>query len=63
MQSALWKIRSGLQRLIQEEDGQDLVEYALLILLCVLTSVASVGGLATIVVDYYQAILTSWPTY
>jgi len=63
MQSALLKICSGLRRLIQEEDGQDLVEYGLLILLCVVTSVASVGGLATIVVNYYQFIVSSWPSY
>lgn len=58
MRYALWKIRFGLQSLIREEDGQDLVEYALLILICVLASVASVGSVATIVYSYFQYILT-----
>ena len=58
MRNALWKIRLGLQSLILDEEGQDLVEYALLILMCVLASVASVGTIATIVVNYYQYIYT-----
>jgi Flp pilus assembly pilin Flp len=43
MQSAFWKIYSGLQRLIPREEGQDLVEYSLVILLVAVGVVAAVG--------------------
>jgi Flp pilus assembly pilin Flp len=61
MRYALWKIRFGLQSLILQEEGQDLVEYALLILLCVVAAVASVGGLANIVINYFHYINTQQP--
>ena len=58
---ALWKIRSGLQTLIQQEEGQDLVEYALSILLIAIAAVASVGNFAVALVHYYDYIVTSFP--
>ena len=58
MRRVLGKFRCRLQDLIQEEEGQDLVEYALIILMCVIASVASVGSIATIVVNYFQYINT-----
>ncbi len=61
MHYALWRIRIGLQSLLREEDGQDLVEYALLILLCVVAAVASVGSLANIVLNYFAYINTQQP--
>lgn len=61
MQYALWKIRFLLQSLILEEEGQDLVEYALIILMCVVVAVASVGGLASIVLNYFQYIISNYP--
>lgn len=61
MWPALWKIRLGLQSLIEREDGQDLVEYALLLLLCVLTLCASVGSIGTIVINYFHYINSSYP--
>ena len=38
-----------LQRLWHEEEGQDLVEYALLLVLMSLAAIGSIGGLATAV--------------
>ena len=38
-----------LQRLWYEEEGQDLVEYALLLVLMSLAAIGSIGGLATAV--------------
>ena len=38
-----------LQRLWQEEEGQDLVEYALLLVLMSLAAIGSIGGLANAV--------------
>ncbi len=61
MWPALWKIKSGLQCLIEQEDGQDLVEYALVILLCVTVMIASVGSIGTIVINYFHYINTNYP--
>ncbi|MGD0938735.1 MAG: Flp family type IVb pilin [Terracidiphilus sp.] len=58
---ALSKIHLELQRLIQQEDGQDLVEYALIILVCVIACVASVGSFATLVVNLFNYINTNLP--
>jgi Flp pilus assembly pilin Flp len=58
MRYALWRIRYVFQSLILQEDGQDLVEYGLIVLMCVIASVASVGSLATIIVNYFQYINT-----
>jgi Flp pilus assembly pilin Flp len=38
-----------LVRLWKEEEGQDLIEYALLIVLMSLAAIGSIGGLATAV--------------
>ncbi len=38
-----------LRRLWREEDGQDLVEYALLLVLMSLAAIGSIGGLANAV--------------
>ena len=62
MRSALWKICSGLQRLTQQDDGQSLVEYALVILLIAIALVASVASFSTALVGYYHYIITSWPS-
>ena len=56
MRSAFWKIRSGLQSLILQEGGQDLVEYSLLLLLVAITMVVSMGSLATALVALYTSI-------
>jgi Flp pilus assembly pilin Flp len=62
MRVALWKIYSGLQSLIQREEGQDLVEYALAIAMIAIAAVASVGNFATALVNYYQYIVTNFPS-
>jgi pilus assembly protein Flp/PilA len=61
MRSAFWKIRSGLQNLIQEEEGQDLVEYSLIIAMLAVAAVASMKTLATALANYYQYIVTNYP--
>ena len=43
-----------LKRLWAEEDGQDLIEYALLVVLVALASMASVTHFATVVSTYMQ---------
>lgn len=60
MQLALWKICSGMLRLIQQEEGQDLVEYALAMALIVLVSVLSVGSFGQAVVGLINYIVTHY---
>jgi Flp pilus assembly pilin Flp len=61
MRSAFWKIRSGLQSLVLQEGGQDLVEYSLLLLLVATAMVVSMGSLATALVSYYASINSHIP--
>jgi Flp pilus assembly pilin Flp len=42
-------MKNVLMRLWKEEEGQDLIEYALLIVLMSLAAIGSIGGLATAV--------------
>jgi len=50
-----------LRRFVREDDGQDLVEYAMLIALIALAVVAGVGALATAINTQYNNISTSSP--
>ena len=52
---------SLLRRFVREDDGQDLVEYAMLIALIALAVVAGVGALATAINTQYNNISTSSP--
>jgi Flp pilus assembly pilin Flp len=46
-------------RLWQEEEGQDLVEYALLLVLMALAAIGSIGGLATAVNNTFKNAATN----
>lgn len=61
MQFALWKIRSGMQALIQQEEGQDLVEYGLILALLATVAVASLRDFGTAVLNLYLYILSNCP--
>jgi pilus assembly protein Flp/PilA len=52
---------SLLRRLVREDDGQDLVEYAMLVALIALAVVAGVGALATAINGQYNRIAASSP--
>jgi Flp pilus assembly pilin Flp len=56
MPSALWKLYFRLRQLAVQEDGQDLVEYALTILLIAVAAVASANGMAVKVLAIYSYI-------
>jgi len=56
MPSAFWKIRSVLQNLILEEEGQDLVEYSLVLAMIAVAAVASMRSLSSAIGNYYQYI-------
>ena len=51
-----------LTRLWQEEDGQDLVEYALLLFLIALASIASLKGLASSISTVFRSAAVSLTT-
>jgi len=61
MRSAFWKIRSVLQNLATEEEGQDLVEYSLILAMIAVSAVASMGKFATALANYYQYIISKLP--
>lgn len=52
------KIRLGLRSLIREEEGQPLVEYALVIALLCCAAVASMVNCGSALRNYYQYIVT-----
>jgi len=61
MPLALWELYSGLRRLALQEEGQDLVEYSLTILLVVIAAVASAGGVASKILAMYSYINSKYP--
>ncbi len=50
------------KRLWQEEDGQDLVEYGLLIFLVALSAIASMQGIASAISAVFNSAATSLTT-
>ena len=59
---ALGLIASELKRLGQQDDGQDLVEYGLLIFLVALAAIASMKGLASSISEVIKSAATSLTT-
>ena len=47
MRLKLWMLYSGMQRLIAREEGQDLIEYALVVSLIAFAATAGMTTLAT----------------
>ena len=56
MPSILGKIRSGLQSLLLQEGGQDLVEYALIIALVAVSAVVSLKSVTTAITGVFTTI-------
>ncbi len=56
MQSAFIYLDLTLQRLLRLEDGQDLIEYAMLALLIAVGAVATIGNLAGYTYHMYHFI-------
>jgi pilus assembly protein Flp/PilA len=56
MPSILGRIRSGLQSLLLQEGGQDLVEYALIIALVALAAVTSLKSVETAIAGVFTTI-------
>lgn len=58
MNNALLKLHTLIQNL-SDEDGQDLVEYALLVSLVALAMIAAVGQVASAVTTVFNNVSTS----
>jgi len=48
-------MKNPMKRLWQEEEGQDLVEYALLLVLLALAAIGSIGGVATAINNAFSS--------
>jgi pilus assembly protein Flp/PilA len=59
MQLDLWKLYTGMQNLIAREEGQDLIEYALLCALIALAATVGMGTLASDINNAFGAIGTA----
>ena len=46
MQNNMWLLYSGMERLIEREEGQDLIEYALVVALIAFAATAGMSSLA-----------------
>jgi len=57
--NAMMKLYVKLQNLMNREDGQDLVEYALLVSLIALAAITGVGKVASAVTTLFTNISTS----
>lgn len=57
----MWEFAARFFRVAKQQDGQDLVEYALLIALIVVVLVASVGGASSPLLAIYNHILALYP--
>jgi pilus assembly protein Flp/PilA len=56
------QMKNLLMRLWNEEDGQDLTEYALLVVLIALAAITAMKGLATAIGTAFSQIATSLTT-
>jgi pilus assembly protein Flp/PilA len=59
MQLKMWMFYSGMQRLIKREEGQDLIEYALVVALIAFAAVATMQALAVDINAVYAGIGTA----
>jgi len=62
MQIILWKLSSKMQSLMSREDGQDLIEYALVVALVALGATAGMSSLATGINTAFTNIATQLTT-
>jgi pilus assembly protein Flp/PilA len=58
MNNTMIKLYVMFQDLMNREEGQDLVEYALVLFLISIAAVATLGAMATAVTNIFQSITT-----
>ncbi len=59
MNAIAFKLNESFQNLLAGEEGQDLVEYALLVSLIALACIAAVGQVATAITTIFSNISTT----
>lgn len=59
MNNAVLKLFVSVQNLLAQEEGQDLVEYGLLVSMIALAAMASIGKVASAVTTMFNSISTS----
>jgi pilus assembly protein Flp/PilA len=59
MQLKMWMLYTGMQRLIKREEGQDLIEYALVVALIAFAAVTSMQTVANDINTIFVAIGTA----
>ena len=63
MKAQLWKLSIKIQNLLKREDGQDLIEYALVVALVAFAATAGMKTLATGLNTAFNHISTTLATY
>jgi pilus assembly protein Flp/PilA len=63
MKDAILKLAIKMQSLIREDEGQDLIEYALVVALIALAATAGMGNLATAINGAFTTVGTKLSGY
>ena len=63
MKNKLMKLSTKMQVLLMSEEGQDLIEYALVVALIAFAATAGMGSLATAINKAFTGIGTTLTTY
>jgi len=63
MSTFIWKLRIRLQRIREEESGQDLIEYALVVALIALAATAGMGTLAGAINNAFNNVASVLNSY
>jgi pilus assembly protein Flp/PilA len=63
MHLKLWKLYALIQNLMMREEGQDLIEYALVVALIAFAATAGMNSLASGINNAFQNISTTLGTY
>jgi pilus assembly protein Flp/PilA len=63
MKTALWNIYVRMEALLSKEDGQDLIEYALVVALIAFAATAGMSSVATAINTGFGNIANTLSTY
>jgi pilus assembly protein Flp/PilA len=63
MKNQLWKLSIKIQNILNREEGQDLIEYALVVALIALAATAGMTSVATSINTAFTGIGTKLGTY
>ncbi|MBS1820552.1 MAG: Flp family type IVb pilin [Acidobacteria bacterium] len=63
MKLKMWELYIGIQSLIQDEEGQDLIEYALVVALVALAATAGMQSLASGINNAFGSVANKLASY